>query len=496
LVFHLIHLQPLPAKARNISSTYKVAKGLSEALAIMRSMHVAIICSEIDDASRNVAQQLLTLVPWVQNSSGQVDWTYGDFQLLIIRERLIKQEELDQSLDADLLVFASRHQSERRKGPVFTAHFTGDAASASSVPTGKLARAAPRALKLVVETLTRLSRVEVLVEATHHGPCALDKPSFFVEIGSSKTEWTDKVLGATLARALLMLDTSSLGLPCPTAVGFGGPHYAVRHTDVLLTSDICFGHIFATYQLTRLTPEIIEEGFERSQAQFAYFDRKHMGADRGRIASIVNDLGHEVIRVSDINGRRELQWDIYLSVKRALRVSGWSPEGARINVSRSMRAVLESLTARKSHLRLVRLGLNPEIVRKARAVDANALKMLLESEEIVHLERKDGSIPAIFVQAERGAQNVLNSVLKGCVHMLRQRYDVECSQRLSKLYISERKFNARLARSLGVVNAADFAKLARGEPIEINGKVIKPEDVFTRVRKPLSIANADEFGQR
>jgi ribonuclease BN (tRNA processing enzyme) len=86
-------------------------------------------------------------------------------------------------------------------------------------------------------------------------------------------------------------------------------------------------------------------------------------------------------------------------------------------------------------------------------------------------------------------------LLFGCADILKQRYEVEYSQPKSKLYISERKFNARLARSLGVADGPLFAKLARGEQIRIKSKVIKPEDVFTKVRKAFDIANADELSQ-
>jgi len=459
-------------------------------------MRAAIICSEIDDASQNVARHLLKRVLWARCSDGLAQWTFGNFQLLVTKGRLIEQEALDRDLNADLLIFASRHQSEKRKGPVFTAHFTGHIAGsehAGSTPT--LARAAPRALKLVVETLKRLSSIEVLVEVTHHGPCAIDTPSLFVEIGSSKAEWTDEALGDTVAQALLALDLPSLDLSCATAVGFGGPHYAVRHTDVLLGSDICFGHIFATYQLERLAQETVKEAFEKSRAQFAYFDRKQMGASRDRMLSTVHDLGYEVLRKGDIEGRGDVSWELYLRLKRVLRVCGVSSEGARIHVSAPLRNALNARTSSISRFELKRLELNPAIIKRARAVDDDAFRQLIEIEKIVYLERKDGSIPAIFVPAELDAQDVEGALLLGCADILKQRYEVEYSQPKSKLYISERKFNARLARSLGVADGPLFAKLARGEPIRINSKVIKPEDVFTKVRKAFDIANADELGQ-
>ena len=460
-------------------------------------MRVTIICSEVDDASKNIARHLLKRVPWARGSEVPAEWTYGNFQLVMVEDKLIDQEALDQSLSTDLLLFASRHQSQTQEGPVFSAHFTGDVCGPTQKgSSGVLTRAAPRALKLIVEALTNLSNVKVLVEATHHGPSAIETPSLFVEIGSTKTEWNNEALGDTVAQALLGLESRSLDIPCPTAVGFGGPHYAPRHADVLLRSDICFGHIFAAYQLECLTREIIREAFEKSQAQFAYFDRKHMGSDRTRIESTVHSLGFEVLRLADIQGRRDLSWKPYLQIKRALRAQGLLAETETINVSASLRDALNAQTPPEDRIELTPLALNPSIVKRAQAVDEEALLKQFEIEKIVYLERKDGTISAILVPPERDAQKIQDEMLNGCVEILKKRYQIEYSQQKSKLYISERKFNPRLARSLGVTQGPLYAKLARGESITIGSRIIKPEDVFTKVRKAISVASADTGGRQ
>ncbi|MDD1725302.1 MAG: hypothetical protein LUQ34_00260 [Euryarchaeota archaeon] len=457
-------------------------------------MHSAIICSETDDASQNVARHLLKRAPWAQSSEGPAKWTYGNLQLHVIKDRFIKQEALVRALNADLIVFSSRHESEKQKGPVFTAHFTGDINGPQHMgPT--LARAAPRALKLVVERLQRLSNIKVLVEVTHHCPCTVNIPSLFVEIGSSKSEWTNDALGDIMAQAILSLDSPSLNFKCVTAVGFGGPHYAQRHTDILLSSEICYGHIFATYQLERLSPAIVQDAFEKSQAKFAYFDRKQMGAERNRLRSIVNSLGYEVLRKSDIEGHGDVSWEQYLQIRRTLSGYGVALDGVSIQVSVSLRDSLATHAMSLDRFQLKRLELNPAIIKLACAVDVESFKHLIEIEKIVYLERKDGRIVAIFVPPESSSIDVTSALLIGCIEILKKRYEVEYSQQKSKLYISERKFNARLARSLGVAEGPLFAKLAHGEPIRINSKVIKPEDVFTKVKKAFDVASADKLGQ-
>jgi D-tyrosyl-tRNA(Tyr) deacylase len=64
-------------------------------------MHSAIICSETDDASQNVARHLLKRAPWAQCSEGPAQWTYGNLQLLVIKDRFIKQEALIRELNTD-----------------------------------------------------------------------------------------------------------------------------------------------------------------------------------------------------------------------------------------------------------------------------------------------------------------------------------------------------------------------------------------------------------
>jgi D-aminoacyl-tRNA deacylase len=316
-----------------------------------------------------------------------------------------------------------------------------------------------------------------------------------VEIGSSRSEWTDEALGDTMAQAILSLDTLSLKSQCVTAVGFGGPHYAIRHTDVLHGSDICYGHIFATYQLKQLSPAIVREAFEKSRAQFAYFDRKQMGAERDRLLSIVHKLDYEVLRKGDIEDHGDVSWKQYLRIRRALRLCRVVLDGTHIHASASLRDCLADPTLSINYSELKRLELNPTIIKLAHAADQESFKHLIEIEKIVYLERTDGDILAMFVPAEFNLQDVTSALLLGCIEILKQRYEVGYSQQKSKLYISERKFNARLARSIGVADGPLFAKLAHGEPITINSKVIKPEDVFTKVRTAFNIANADELGQ-
>ncbi|MGZ4905397.1 MAG: D-aminoacyl-tRNA deacylase [Halobacteriota archaeon] len=453
-------------------------------------MAIAIICSDIDKASENIKRRLFELAPWDLCLPEKRVWRYKHFQLLEVKGRFVDHNELYRDVTADLLIFASRHQSEVRQDPLITVHYTGDICEeAGYTNSNSLARAAPSALKQLAISLQQYATVEVLMEATHHGPYALKTPSLFVEIGSSLQEWIRRDLGTIVAQAVLDLDPKFARRQCATAVGFGGPHYAVRHTDVLLRTDVCFGHVFSTHQLCCLTEKRISEAFDKSNAQFAYFDKKSAGKHKKPIEHMVYTLGYDVLTLADITGRKNIPWHNYFSIRRTLRQNGVAVENKYVRISLKL---LHELNTAKSSVdpQLNKVQLDPLLIKEVQKADYDSFKQTVEIERIVYLESKDRTISAIFVPADVDALALEKSLVEGCIAILKRHYEVEYLPSQSKLYITTCKFNPRLAESLGVSRGPLFAKLARGEQIKVNDKVIKPEDVFTRVKKVIDLTHA------
>src|SRR3989442_9241458 len=79
---------------------------------------------------------------------------------------------------------------------------------------------------------------DVTFEASHHGPF-LTAPTFYIEQGSTETEWADLGASRAIARVLLAIEP----LDAPIAIGLGGGHYVPRHTDLALLRRIAFGHL-------------------------------------------------------------------------------------------------------------------------------------------------------------------------------------------------------------------------------------------------------------
>ena len=246
------------------------------------------------------------------------------FQMISIDGRIIFQDNLDKRLEylgyeSDLIVFLSKHKSQSET-KALTAHPSGNYAAADygGLPNS-ICTPAPLAMKKLLLVMDRLNNEEVLgydvtYEVTHHGPTELDIPSLFVEIGSTEKEWTDPKPGKIVARSVLSLADLSedeadvvfenerlekeaqLLKDNAVAVAFGGGHYGDRQTVSIFRTRLAYGHMFPKYQLETITEEVILKAFQRTKAEFAFFDKKSMrGPDRRRVTEILEKNGIPIV---------------------------------------------------------------------------------------------------------------------------------------------------------------------------------------------------------
>ncbi|DAC13448.1 MAG TPA: hypothetical protein D7H73_02845, partial [Candidatus Poseidoniales archaeon] len=148
-----------------------------------------------------------------------------------------------------------------------------------------------------------LSKFDLTLEATHHGP-VMSLPTMYVEIGSSEKEWTDSKLASIWAE--IIIENLSSKAPDPNErwmLCIGGGHYAPRHRDILIRSNELVGHILPSYSLPDVDEEASLNNFEkilraailsmraaRPNAQvIAHLDRKSMNSDFRRY--ITDKLG-------------------------------------------------------------------------------------------------------------------------------------------------------------------------------------------------------------
>jgi D-aminoacyl-tRNA deacylase len=276
---------------------------------------ITIICSAPDLASQNIKKHLLSLKEWEplelpENSGFSAAWKSADgkFRLVNIEEIHVFQDGLDKKLEtaglpSSLIIFASKHRSKEEVNSL-TVHCTGNPSEEARLGgrPKELAVSSPAAMKSILAEMKRLAegkglKYDVTLEVTHHGPTELSVPSLYAEIGSTETQWKDPDAGEVTAKAILSVSLDKV----PVALGFGGGHYAMRQTGLLLETDISFGHNFPKHQLEFVDEALIMQAAEKSNADFAYFDRKSMKSeDRNRISAVLDKIGLKVLKESEI----------------------------------------------------------------------------------------------------------------------------------------------------------------------------------------------------
>ena len=249
-----------------------------------------IISSEADTASLNLRDRLLEMAEWEEE--GFFDklpmWTlskdYGKFckkgtrlitieKLHIYAEKIDKEWEKQNNGKIDNIIFLSRHKAASGR-PSLTVHPIGNWGKAEY--GGKEAEISGAATEWMTGLLlkireNRIPGYDVCFEATHHGPL-LEKPTMFLEIGSSESEWEKKEPAEALIKSLLELKPAT-GI---NIVGIGGGHYTPRFTEAAFSHEVCFGHMVANYGVPTLTSNLIKKAIRCSNAEGIYFHRKGM----------------------------------------------------------------------------------------------------------------------------------------------------------------------------------------------------------------------------
>jgi D-aminoacyl-tRNA deacylase len=266
------------------------------------------VASQEDEASLNQKRALLALAPWRDAPAfeGSPSYRRDDALLVSIREHHLYRDHLDRDLAAafegpvDLVVYLSKHRSESRT-PSLTVHPVGNpgAAELGGRP-GTLVPAAPSWMTAALRRLRREASAvpyQVTFEATHHGPY-LESPTFYIEQGSTEKEWADTEAAAAIARTLIGLQAAEAAV----AVGFGGGHYAPRHTDVALARAVAFGHLLPSHALEGLPDAVLGEAIARTPgASLAYLHRKSLGKPEAReLEERLARLGLRVVREADL----------------------------------------------------------------------------------------------------------------------------------------------------------------------------------------------------
>ena len=259
-------------------------------------MKFAIIYSKKDPAGVNIAEQLKShFLP----------------QTVLIE--LNKESVYAESIDKDervkgceFLIFASKHQS-KTGNPSLSVHSIGNWRSADfGGKNGKLGMTSAQASKYLFQKLNENAnntKHKITLEVTHHGPYT-EKPTLFIEIGSTEEQWGDKTLGKIIAKTISDFQNFEPNKKLKTALGIGGPHYSPNFNKIqLANNDIAIGHILPEHHLPA-TESIIEEAIKETKEHidFVILDWKGCGISESRqqLINLIEKMGLKWMRSDKI----------------------------------------------------------------------------------------------------------------------------------------------------------------------------------------------------
>ncbi|MEN6342422.1 MAG: D-aminoacyl-tRNA deacylase [Methanospirillum sp.] len=415
-------------------------------------MRIAGVNSSQDPAGVRIRSRCETLIDELRPSD---DWSFHEVDC-----RLIHAERVDRGLDADLVVFLSRHTSIKPV-PQLTVHATGNVGEAAL--GGEPDRVAPCPPAFMQAVLRRLAALapdgyRVSYERTHHGPTDLETPSCFVEIGSGPDQWTDPAAGEAAARAVLTAVPDPLAVPL---LGLGGTQYAARQTAVALSTRGAFGHIIRTADLPRLGGPMLAHLVAASGAAALFVDRKAVPrSELERITDLFEDAGLPLLGKTSLAGLDLLPWDDYTAL---LALGAEVAPGAALRPG-SLAACPDPVAIR----------LDPALVAEAARTDEPALVESVAALPAVGLT-EDGRLLPIFLAPASLAEQIIHDLITLCVKSITGNQQTAIVG--DRLIIRRERFDPKKASALGVPPGPLFGRLQRGETVVIDGLEIRPEMV-------------------
>ena len=223
------------------------------------------------------------------------------YDLLIISTPAIQADWLEEKYDYDGFIFLSKHAAE--SGVLaLTCHSTGNFSEAKfGGNPGQMAIPHPDIQKKYLQKLWKnkkqFSEFQIIIEATHHGPTALNKPTIFIEIGTTEKQWSDVPLCESVAK--LVDETLTEKIPKnPIAICFGGTHYPEKFTKELLEGKFGLGTVMPKHALDHLDESLFSHILERNQkATTALLDWGGLGPNKKKLLELLKSTKLDVIKL-------------------------------------------------------------------------------------------------------------------------------------------------------------------------------------------------------
>jgi D-aminoacyl-tRNA deacylase len=440
-------------------------------------LKIALVHSRGDPAGRNIHRNIYEFLEhgFPSEFTGVIPGRHL-YSHIEVEGRLIFEDGIDDDIDAELVIFLSRHASVHPI-PVLTVHVTGNTGNAElGGKPGSLAPAAPAWMQAVLRNLKARAPpgYDACYEVTHHGPTELRLPSFFVEIGSTEKEWCDDKAGQAVAESVLLADPMQ-SIPL---IGLGGTHYARRQTEIALSTHGAFGHIAHTREIGKITKEMVSLMASKSGAVAVYVDRKALDKHNlARIDGIVRETGLIRLAEHDLVGIGAISWDQYLLI-RSLAASQDPDAVVHIHAVQSMEDP-------------VVIGINPLLLSTALNAGGQELLDGFQKIPFVHLSTEKSAVLPVFITGQDRKQTILHDLITLCVSIIIINEATEIED--DHLIILKKKLDPGKARDLGVPIGPLLGLLMKGEEVHIGNRIITPDMVQVSGRKDIHIPGLERY---
>ena len=271
-------------------------------------MKVLIVASKLDIAGVNIANELRNLYDFKETDltfEGNTVYRCGNVLLAYMETDTIYAEHIAENFEVDAVIFVSRHSGGK---PCLTTHVPGNLRNEAKFggKPREICWANPKMVKSALTTLVEakedlgLEKYDVSMEVTHHGPSGLPIPCMFVEIGCSPEEWRD--MKAVKAAATAAWNAATREAPGELSVGFGGEHYARKHTRVSLKCELAIGHIVPKYIFDDegFSEWLVKEPVRKTWGgcEIAAVEWKGLrGEDRRRVIEVLEGMDIEWVKI-------------------------------------------------------------------------------------------------------------------------------------------------------------------------------------------------------
>jgi len=223
------------------------------------------------------------------------------YDLLIISTPAISADWLEEKYDYDGFVFLSKHAAE--SGVLaLTCHSTGNFSEAKFGGNNKqVAIPHPYIQKKYLQTLwknhSQFPDFQITIEATHHGPTALTKPTIFIEIGTTEKQWTDVSLCNSIAKLVHEIMITNVS-PSPVAICFGGTHYSEKFTKEILEGKFSLGTVVPKHALDNMDETLFLHILKQNKmAKTALLDWGGLGSNKQKLLELLSNTNLEVIKL-------------------------------------------------------------------------------------------------------------------------------------------------------------------------------------------------------